>query len=355
MIAKRVMRNKAGSFKRLGAYITTTPQASISTSAVASLALADTEGEYAAWERTAAYILGEVSATSRVGAVRITNCNASEIGDAITEIAATQAMNTTARGSRTYHLVISFPPDESPTSEQLHDIEDELVKAIGFNQHQRISAVHTDTAHLHIHVAINQVHPETLTVLEPWKDRWRLMRTCERLEIKHGLTRTFHGKVKEKNEEERPLRVVQGAKAMDTLGAGPSLLGWIHREVRPKLLDTIKHAGSWQDLHQTLAGYGLALRRRGAGLVIAELSDSRITVKASSVDRSLGLQTLEKRFGSYVRPDAEVVNKAGKAKRTYGRAKVHRHKDLNQLFEEWEELRDERRKPFDAVEASVKR
>jgi hypothetical protein len=148
MIAKRVMRNKTGGFKRLGAYITTTPQASNSPSTVASLALADTEGEYAAWERTAAYILGEESATSRVGAVRITNCNASEISDAIAEIAATQALNTTARGSRSYHLVISFPPDETPTSEQLHDIEDELVKAIGFDQHQRISAVHTDTAHL---------------------------------------------------------------------------------------------------------------------------------------------------------------------------------------------------------------
>lgn len=50
---------------------------------------------------------------------------------AIKEIIATQGQNVRARGSRTYHLVVSFPLGERPAPERLRDIEDELCKAIG--------------------------------------------------------------------------------------------------------------------------------------------------------------------------------------------------------------------------------
>ena len=71
-----------------------------------------------------------------------------------------KALNVRAKGDKTYHLVVSFPPGEHPTADQLRDIEDELCAAIGLADHQRISAVHTDTDHLHIHVAISKIHPD---------------------------------------------------------------------------------------------------------------------------------------------------------------------------------------------------
>ena len=376
MIAKRILRKGNSSFKRLSDYIT---DAKRQTDKQAT-DLKDWTGEEAEiWERTVDYILnaanapqclsdcgqinnaprclsdrGQIKGSERVGAIRITNCLTTDVGFAVQEIIATQSRNTRAKGNRTYHMVVSFPPGETPNDEQLRDIEDELAAAIGLSEHQRISAVHTDTDHLHVHVAINQIHPQKLTLIEPYYDKLKLMGACERLEIKHGLIRTYHGEDKRKNKTTGERRPEGRAEAMDTHGAGPSLLGWIHREVRPVLLDTLKNAGDWQDLHQTLAGYGLVLRRRGAGLVIADISNGRVTVKASSVDRVLGLQALEKQFGAFVRPDAEFLEKADKAQRTYRRTKVHRHKDMNQLFEEWETLRAERRKPFDAVEAMVR-
>ena len=127
---------------------------------------------------------------------------------AIAEIEATQVLNVRARGDKTYHLVVSFSPGERPNPEQLIDIEDELCRAIGLHRHQRISAVHTDTAHLHMHVAINQVHPQTHACIEPWYDKKKLMTACARLEIKHGLQLTHAGVA---TSAEAPPRLPRGA------------------------------------------------------------------------------------------------------------------------------------------------
>jgi hypothetical protein len=179
MIAKRVHRARGGSFKRLAGYIA--------------------KAEAVKWQRTADYILDTLGKGARATGVHITNCQAEELEEMLAEITATQKRNRRARGERTYHLVISFPEDERPEPDQLHDIEDELCAAIGLGSHQRLSAVQTDTAHLHIHVAINQVHPQTLALIEPWYDKVKLMAACERLEIKHGLQQTSHRSGKQRS------------------------------------------------------------------------------------------------------------------------------------------------------------
>ena len=162
-------------------------------------------------------------------ACRITNCASVETEWAIREIELTQGMNQRAKGSRTYHLVVSFPAGERPTQEQLIDIENELCAAIGLGSHQRISAVHTDTDHLHIHVAINQIHPQTYNCVEPWYDKAKLMKACERLEVKHGLQRTYHGKSVEAG------RKSAGAVAMEQHRGVQSLQSWIREEALPHI------------------------------------------------------------------------------------------------------------------------
>ena len=139
MIAKRILRPKAASdFGRLGAYILgggQTPSESLTPSETLTA-------------RTFSYILDGEEGAGRVGAVRVTNC-LSEIPDlAIKEILATQALNKRSRSDRTYHLVVSFEPGETPTPAQLDDIENELCAAIGLGRHQRISALHLDRAHV---------------------------------------------------------------------------------------------------------------------------------------------------------------------------------------------------------------
>lgn len=155
------------------------------------------------WERTADYILDTGTDTSKgekVASYRVTNCGTDDPADAAILILATQSANTRSKSEKTYHLVFSFPPGERPDIEVLHAIEDELCESIGFADHQRISAVHIDTDHLHVHVAINKVHPTGLQNIEPYYDKRRLMEACERLELKYDLQRTNHG-IEDKHHE----------------------------------------------------------------------------------------------------------------------------------------------------------
>lgn len=179
MIAKRIERNpgQRSSYSKLARYVV------------------DARGreDPATWSRTAEYILDSQHEGAKVGGVRVTNCGADEPAMAALEILATQSQNTRSKKDKTYHLVVSFAPGESPSLKTIHAIEDALCDAIGLGGHQRISAIHTDTEHLHVHVAINKVHPSTRRNVEPYFDKARLMEACERLELEHGLVRTNHG------------------------------------------------------------------------------------------------------------------------------------------------------------------
>lgn len=157
------------------------------------------------WAATAGYILDTDGTESKTGekvsAVRITNCISDDPATATMEIEALQSKyKGRSKAAKTYHIVFSFPPGEHPQQEILHDIEDELCKSIGMQDHQRISAVHIDRDHYHVHVAINSVTPDGKRLISsPSHEKRNLMRACEAMEIKHGLITTNHGLEKESN------------------------------------------------------------------------------------------------------------------------------------------------------------
>jgi hypothetical protein len=253
----------------------------------------------AVFQRMADYIVDSQGGGERVLAQRITNCHSDDFAIAVAEIQATQESNRRARGDKSYHLVISFPEGERPSLAQLRDIEDALVASIGLSDHQRISAIHDDTDNLHIHVAINKVHPETLRCVEPYYDKAKLMAACIELEKAHGLTPTNHGL-----EAGRGLG--DGPEKMAAHGGRESLLQWIRTNAAAELVEAAGAAKTWADLHQALATHGLEIRPHGAGLVIG-LPGERTAVKASSVARELAQAALTGRLGPYQRPGPELA------------------------------------------------
>ncbi len=258
MIAKRIPSPKGGAgFTQLGAYVLN----------------AKTGDDPVSWTRLNAYILDADHAGEKVAWSRVTNCQCDDPGWAVKEILATQARNTRSRSDKNYHLVVSFPEGEKPTRAQLEDIEDTISAAIGFAEHQRVSAVHQNTDNWHLHVAINKVHPRTFRNMEPWYDHYRLQEVCAELEIRHGLIRTNHGAEAERRQRGR-------AGDFEAHQGGLSFLRWIRNEARPDLLEAGER-GDWQELHIALARYGLAIKPRGAGLVIGRRGESRLHVKAS--------------------------------------------------------------------------
>ena len=283
MIAKAIARKTKGQgFKGLAGYVANAGK------------MAAVPG---GWGLTAAYIADEGHGGAKVapGSVRLTNCASETLGEAVREIELTQAQARRGKAEQTYHLVVAFPAGEVPSREQLEDIEDDLVRAIGFGDHQRLSAVHTDKDHLHFHVAINKVHPETFRTITPHQDKNKLMAACARLEIKHGLAAT-HG---ERVQASDGARLEGRAADMEAHSGQESLLRFVRETAKADLLATSAAGKGWQDLHDAAASHGLEVRPRGAGVVFGVPGKPRLSVKASDVDRVLSAKGLTDRLGPF--------------------------------------------------------
>jgi hypothetical protein len=282
MIVKRIQKKRQAGFKSLAAYVINAKDGG--------------RGDPVDW-KLGQYVLDDPHAGEKVAWAHATNCHADDLGIAVKEIMATQALNKTARTDLNYHLVVSFPAGERPTREQLENIEQELCDAIGMGDHQRIAAVHQNTDNWHMHVAINRVHPQTLRAIEPHQDYPKMQAACIELEIKHDLTRDNHGRAAE--------RSLRGKAAdMEAHSGRISFARWMAENAAAPIIARSAAARSWSDLHAAMADYGLVIKPRGAGLIIS--ADDRVRIKASAIDRSLSIKALTDRFGPYEPPAPEL-------------------------------------------------
>lgn len=227
--------------------------------------------------------------------VRISNCCFDSMPEAIKEIQATQKKNTRSQNEKTYHLVISFREGEQPDKKILEEVEDKISDRIGFGEHQRVSALHTDTNNWHLHVAINKVHPGTFRNVEPYYDKFKMAEACRELETEFGLL---------SDNGIRPNRKmpINPAQDKEAHTGTQSLIGWIREHASREIKKTLaKDELTWSELHKTLNRYGLTIRPRGAGFIIQDLG-SGLTVKASSIDRSFSKKRIEDKLGKYQEP-----------------------------------------------------
>lgn len=232
--------------------------------------------------RLISYLTNTQGSSQRVGEVRISGCEAEEAGWAAMEMLATQQQNTRAKGDKTYHLVLSF--HENLPSRDIAEIERRVCEAIGLGEHQRVSVMHNDTENPHLHIAINKIHPQKLTMIEPYYDEKTLARVCVQLEKEFGLVADNH--------EPRAQGRSSAATSMERAGDMESLTGWIQRNC----LSTLKEAKDWRAFGKVLTEHGLSLEERKNGFV---LTDGKVHVKASSVAYGLSRARLEKRLGNF--------------------------------------------------------
>ena len=112
-----------------------------------------------------------------------------DYAEGIAETQDTQALNTRAAGNKSYHLVVSFRPEDQVTltPEKLREIERRFAETLGLADHQRHCAVHADTGNLHIQIVYNLIHPETLTRNSHSWDYAKRNTLCRLLERDYGL------------------------------------------------------------------------------------------------------------------------------------------------------------------------
>lgn len=178
MIAKRVMSKRGGGYRKLAAY----------------LLVVKGDADPASWTRLGLLPAVAEQPAGKLAWARVANCRTSDPGWATKEIIATQGRNTRAKADKSYHLVVSWPLGEAPTRAQMEAVEDRLVASLGFDKHQRISAMHRDREHVHLHVAINRIDPVTHHAVHPFRDHFRLQSACAELEAEHGFARGAHSR-----------------------------------------------------------------------------------------------------------------------------------------------------------------
>lgn len=239
------------------------------------------------------YLIDEQGKLERLGDVLINNCHSTDPVWAALEVEATQEMNTRALSDKTYHLIVSFREGENPSAVVLKDVEQQMANALGYAEHQRIAVVHRDTDNVHMHIAINKIHPVSHTLHEPYRDHRTRDEVCSMLEDKHGLQKDNH-KARKTPGQAR-------AADMENMAGLQSLLSYTK-----ELLPDIKQADSWEALHSVMQQNGLQIKPQGAGIVIVSESQD-VGVKASSVDRALSKAALEAKLGPYQAPAQDAV------------------------------------------------
>lgn len=272
------------------------------------------------------YITSAQGRDERIGTVTVTNCKSDEPFDAADDVMLVQQANTRSNADKTYHLIVSFRPGETPSPETLREIEERICAGLGYAEHQRISAAHHDTDNLHLHIAINKVHPERHTVHSPLRDYRTLAELCDKLETEFGLERDNH-LARKRGGETR-------AADMEQIAGIESLIGWVQRTCAAE----IKAADSWEALHATMAANGLTMHARGNGLVVT--AESGVSIKASSIARDLSKKALEDRLGAFVAVDGAKPPQA--VKRAYEPRPMASRVNTAELFARYQDQQKNR-------------
>ena len=248
----------------------------------------------------ARYIANTEDKKDKLHSLWLVNCDAGETKEdldlGIIEIENTQEMNQGARGSKTYHLIISFQSDEQLPQEDLAKIEQKFADSLGFSKHQRVVAAHHNTGNFHLHVAYNMIDPETHNIHHPFNDYYARDKVCRSIEKEYGLAVDFgHDKWEHWRDEDKPPRVSDKARDMEAHRHEQSFTRFV-QEQKDEILADLEEAADWDSVHETLKERGLSLKQRGNGLVI---SDGTHHTKASSISRNISKKKLQERLGDY--------------------------------------------------------
>ena len=215
---------------------------------------------------------------------------------AVLEAETVQALNTRTTKEKTYHLLVSFRPEDEAklTPEAFKAIEERFAAALGFTEHQRHCGVHKNTNNIHLHIAYNRIHPEHLTRHDPYYDYKTLSSTCRQLEQEYGLM------VDNGFERANENSLSHKAATLEARTGQESFEGYAKRH-KSEIMQALEQVKDWQGLHEGLKALGLGVKHHGNGLVFHNLhsKDSQHAVKASAVDRTLSAKRLQERFGEY--------------------------------------------------------
>lgn len=261
--------------------------------------------------------------------------NADDYGRAIQEAQYVQAKNKRAKNAKTYHLVISFRPEDAPKlkEEDYKSIEERFAKVLGLEEHQRHCGVHINTDNVHMHVAYNLIHPQKFVHIEPYRDYVKRDKLCREIEKEYGLA------IDNGREQQKDSPALSAPAASIEAHTGEQSFEGFAKEQGKEILANLSKAKSWEDVHNIFAAQGLLIQKRGNGLVVKNRHGKQMT-KASTVSRELSLKKLESRFGKYM--DADKT-KLPESQVKYQSKAIQKSPEQGQLWEQYQQQRAEQK------------
>ena len=262
---------------------------------------------------------------------------------AILEAQVVQGMNTRSQKEKTYHLLVSFRPEDEATltPELFKAIEARFADALGYAEHQRHCGIHKNTANVHMHIAYNMVHPERHTRHEPFRDYSIRDKLCRELEQEYGLT------VDNGREQKQENGLSHKAATIEAQTGQESFESYAKRH-KKAIADSLEQAQSWQGLHETLRTYGMGIKPHGNGLVITDLHGEH-AVKASSIERGLSANRLQKSLGEF-RPYRSLRQIEEKSR--YQAVPLHRSPERGELFSRFKGAIDDRKRRLQTIKGN---
>jgi len=293
----------------------------------------------------ALYVAGIGEVNDKVLTKWTAGCQIDDFYGDLKEVEAVQAKNTRSRKNKTYHLMVSWRPEDQAklTPEIFQAIEREFAAALGLGEHQRQAGVHQNTDHIHLHVAYNLIHPEKYTRQSPFRDFVALNRVCRAMEEKYGLV--VDNGLEEQNGQAKP-KVLTKVKSIEAQSGRESLFSYVQRH-KPELAAALGTAENWAETHASFLKYGLALKPAGNGLAIKD-SFGKHSVKASDMERSWSKASLEKRFGPFELPPPDLL-KTVKVIETYTAAPLLKGPETDKLYAVFQEEMRQRKVALEAV------
>jgi hypothetical protein len=88
--------------------------------------------------------------------------------------------------SPVYHFTLNWEPGNKPPEEHMTETARSALRALGYDEHEAVYAVHTDKEHRHIHIVVNRVHPVTGKTHNPDNDQKILQRWAYEYEKGQG-------------------------------------------------------------------------------------------------------------------------------------------------------------------------
>ncbi|EBG6971478.1 relaxase NikB [Salmonella enterica subsp. enterica] len=239
------------------------------------------------------------------------NCTSLETAAEEMEYTARQARYAKDDTDPVFHYILSWQSHESPRPEQIYDSVRHTLKALGLSSHQYVSAVHTDTDNLHVHVAVNRVHPDTgyLNCLS-WSQE-KLSRACRELELKHGFAPDngcwIHApgsRIVRKTAAERDRQNAW------TRGKKQTFHEYVSQTAVAGLRSEPVH--DWLSLHRRLAEDGLYLTlQNGSFMVMDGWDRNREGVQLDSFGPSWNGDKLRKKMGEYTPVPKDIFSQVG--------------------------------------------